>query len=173
MKKQALHRTVYLPEGDWYNFQTNKRYEGGKLISISAPLDTLPLFVKSGTVLPMWPVMHFMRERPIETLILRVYADSGETIHYEDAGEGLGYQQGDFRWVTYRCMETSNTLTIERTVEGTYTPSYSAIELQVVGASQAITTVEIDGKAVSGLHHDNRMMTVTIHANFNQVKVGI
>ncbi|MDQ7026073.1 MAG: glycoside hydrolase family 31 protein [Anaerolineae bacterium] len=173
MTQHALRRTVYLPEGDWYNFHTNERFIGGTVISVDAPLNVLPLFVKSGTVLPLYPIMRYTREKAIDTLTLRVYTDSGETTIYEDAGEGLAYQDDDYRWVTYRCMETTDALTIERTIEGNYSPEYTSIELQVVGATQAINTVEVDGKALDNIRYQGDVMIVTIDADFKNVKVAI
>jgi alpha-glucosidase len=173
MIQAALRRMVYLPEGDWYNFHTNERFIGGTVISVEAPLNTLPLFVKSGTVLPIYPVMRYAHEKPVTTLTLRVYTDSGETRIYEDAGEGLGYQAGAYRWVTYRCMETTDALTIDRIVEGNYSPDYHTIELQVVGATQAINNVAVDGKAVTNLRYEGNMTLATIDANFQQIMVAI
>jgi alpha-glucosidase len=173
MTQAALRRIVYLPEGDWYNFHTNERFVGGTVVSVDAPLNTLPVFVKSGTVLPIYPLMHYAHEKPVTTLTLRVYTDSGETKIYEDAGEGLGYQAGEYRWVTYRCMETTDALTIDRIVEGNYTPEYRAIELQVVGATQAINNVAVDGKAITNLRYEGEMMIATIAADFQQIIVAI
>ena len=49
----ATHRTVYLPAGcDWYNYWTNERLHGGQTIVADAPIDTLPLFVKAGSIVP-------------------------------------------------------------------------------------------------------------------------
>ena len=50
----ATHRTVYLPAGsDWYNYWTNERLHGGQTIEADAPIDTLPLFVKAGSIVPL------------------------------------------------------------------------------------------------------------------------
>jgi len=47
----ATSRTVCLPSGaDWYNYWTNERYKGGQTITASAPIDTVPLFVRAGSI---------------------------------------------------------------------------------------------------------------------------
>ena len=52
-------RNVYLPEGAWYDFWTGKKYDGKQRISVEVPLQQIPLFVKSGTVLPLaQPTLH-------------------------------------------------------------------------------------------------------------------
>ena len=39
-------RTVYFPEGTWYNFNTNEKYEGNREYEITTELDQLPLYVR-------------------------------------------------------------------------------------------------------------------------------
>src|SRR6266704_7190332 len=49
----ATSRDVYLPAGsDWYNYWTNERVHGGQIIRVDAPIETLPLFVRAGSVVP-------------------------------------------------------------------------------------------------------------------------
>jgi hypothetical protein len=62
---------------------------------------------------------------------------------------------------------------IEQTVEGKFTPEYTTIELQIVGATQQITNVQVDGVAVPNIRYEGDVMVATIPANFKQVKVGI
>ena len=50
----ASRRTVYLPAGaDWCNYWTRERIRGGQTITVEAPIDTLPLFVRAGSIVPM------------------------------------------------------------------------------------------------------------------------
>ena len=50
----ATQRKVYLPAGcDWYNYWTNERLHGGQTITVDAPIDTLPLFVRAGSIVPL------------------------------------------------------------------------------------------------------------------------
>ena len=50
----ATSREVYLPAGaDWYNYWTNERFKGGQTITVAAPIDTLPLFVRAGSIIPL------------------------------------------------------------------------------------------------------------------------
>ncbi|MBZ0277971.1 MAG: DUF4968 domain-containing protein, partial [Anaerolineae bacterium] len=83
----AVRRTVYLPVGEWYDYWTNDVLRGGRVVTVPAPLERLPLFVRAGTVLPLWPEMQYVGENPVETLLLRVYPGQSETVLYEDDGE--------------------------------------------------------------------------------------
>jgi len=46
-------RSVYFPEGTWYDFNTGKKYEGGKTYTINMQLSEIPMFVKANTILPL------------------------------------------------------------------------------------------------------------------------
>ena len=46
-------REVYLPEGEWYDYETNEKYTGGKYILADAPLDKVPVFIRAGAILPV------------------------------------------------------------------------------------------------------------------------
>jgi alpha-D-xyloside xylohydrolase len=91
----ATARSVYLPAGArWYNFWTNERFEGGQTITVSAPIDTIPLFVKAGSILPLGMAIESTEQ---EQLIkkFRVYpgADGAFSL-YNDDGKTYAYERG-------------------------------------------------------------------------------
>ena len=53
----AVERTVYLPAGVWIDFWTDQVYAGPRFIRVPAPLETLPLFIRQGAIIPMGPNM--------------------------------------------------------------------------------------------------------------------
>jgi alpha-D-xyloside xylohydrolase len=91
----ATSRTVYLPAGtDWYNYWTNERVKGGQTITVKAPIDTLPLFVKAGSILPLGEPIESTNEKQ-KIAQLRVYpgADADFDL-YQDDGTTYDYEQG-------------------------------------------------------------------------------
>jgi alpha-glucosidase/alpha-D-xyloside xylohydrolase len=91
----ATQRTVYLPAGcDWYNYWTNERLHGGQTIVVNAPIDTLPLFVKAGSILPLGSDVNSTQETQ-RIGSLRVYpgANSSFTL-YNDDGKTYAYENG-------------------------------------------------------------------------------
>jgi alpha-D-xyloside xylohydrolase len=94
----ATSRTVYLPAGtDWYNYWTNERVHGGEAIQVSAPIDTLPLFVRAGSVLPLGETIESTKQ-PQEIARLRVYPGAdAEFVLYQDDGKTYAYEKGDSR----------------------------------------------------------------------------
>jgi len=101
----ATSRSVYLPAGtDWYNFWTNERLHGGQTVEAAAPIDTIPLFVRAGSILPLGaPVDSAQKKQEIATV--RVYPghdsdfalfqDDGTTYAYEKTGGQLAHLHWD------------------------------------------------------------------------------
>jgi len=152
----ADQRRVYLPHGVWYEYGTGKLIDGAQYITAQAPLDTLPLYIRAGHTLPMWPLMQFVGERSLDESRLRVYAGSGDTSVYEDAGEGLDYQKGDFRWSYFNCRFLPNgQFAIQWRRAGKYEPPYQQIRVEVVGIPSEPEMVEIDGQAAPIWYFEN------------------
>ena len=91
----ATSRSVYLPAGtDWYNFWTNERLRGGQTIVASAPIETIPLFVRAGSILPLGEPVESTNEQQ-KIAKLRVYpgADVDFSL-YQDDGTTYDYEAG-------------------------------------------------------------------------------
>ncbi len=143
----ATQRAVYLPKGVWYEYDTGKLIDGAQSITVKAPLERMPIYIRAGRVLPMWPVMQYVGERPLEEARLRVYAGSGETTFYEDAGEGLDYRNGAYRWSYFTCkFLPSGQFAIQWRRAGQYQPPYGNIRVEVVGISGEPEAVMLDGQ---------------------------
>lgn len=101
LEPHTIRRMVYLPNGaDWYSFEGGQRYAGGSFISVEAPLDTVPIFVRAGTALPLWLPTQ-TTQQPLQAPKIRVYPGNGSTRLYQDQGEGWGYQSGEYAWTTF------------------------------------------------------------------------
>jgi len=91
----STSRSVYLPAGtDWYNFWTNERVHGGQTITVAAPIDTIPLFVRAGSILPLGEPIESTNEKQAIAK-LRVYPGAdGNALLYQDDGTTYDYEQG-------------------------------------------------------------------------------
>lgn len=106
LDKGPAHRRVYLPAGcKWYDFWTDACYEGGQWIDADAPLTRIPLFVKAGTILLLaQPALSAEEQKP--GLQARVFSGAdAELLFYEDAGDGYGYEAGEYRLTALRWKE--------------------------------------------------------------------
>ena len=92
----ATSRTVYLPAGaDWYNYWTNERVHGGQTVNVAAPIDTLPLFVRAGSIVPLGaPIESTKQMQEIDKVRVYPGADSDFTL-YTDDGTTYAYEKGD------------------------------------------------------------------------------
>jgi alpha-D-xyloside xylohydrolase len=91
----ATNRKVYLPAGcDWYDYWTNKRIKGGQTITASAPIDTIPLFVRAGSIVPLGSAVKSTQDSQAIASI-RVYpgADADFTL-FADDGITYAYEKG-------------------------------------------------------------------------------
>lgn len=114
----ARVRQVYLPSGaDWYDFYTNEKYVGGQMITAEAPIDRIPVYVKAGSLIPAaWDEEECpdricpknAAEALDSDITLLVYPGAdAEYEYYEDAGDGYGYEKGEYA-VTRMCWDDTN-----------------------------------------------------------------
>ncbi len=96
VEQGATKRMVYLPEGTWYDYWTHKEYQGAQYYLIDAPLDTCPIFIKAGSILPKAPAQMYVGEIENPELILEVYPGCSSYTHYQDNGEDFAYQNGAY-----------------------------------------------------------------------------
>src|SRR5580698_5101534 len=96
-------RLVYLPEGTWIDYWTGKHVTGGRTIAVEAPLETVPLFVRGGAIIPMGPEMNYVGEKPADPVSFEIYPDAegrAAGFLYEDDGVSPAYASGVVRRTT-------------------------------------------------------------------------
>jgi alpha-D-xyloside xylohydrolase len=105
---------VYLPAGaDWYDFWTGERLAGGRTIDAPAPLETMPLHVRAGSIVPLGPDLQHADELPADPIELRVYPGAdGRFVLYEDEGDGYDYEKGVFATIPIEWREAERALII-------------------------------------------------------------
>ena len=102
----ASSREVYLPGGcDWYCFWSGKKLSGGQTINVSAPVDTLPLFVKAGSIIPMGEVLTDSGKEQ-QNIEIHVYP-GGDVFFslYSDDGKTYDYEKGDYSLIRFTWNE--------------------------------------------------------------------
>ncbi len=114
-------REVYLPKAaTWYDFWTGKKYDGGQTLNVDVPIETMPLYVKAGSIVPMGPVVQYATEKPSSVIELRVYPGAnGQFQVYEDANDTYGYEKGQFATFNITWNDQSHQLTVSA-VKGSF-----------------------------------------------------
>ncbi len=114
MDSSDYTRDVYLPKNTkWYDFWTGKEISGGQSIKANAVYETMPLFVKAGSIIPFGPFMQYSTEKndPIE---LRIYSGAdGEFTLYEDENDNYNYEKGVYSLINFKWDNNKKNLTIE------------------------------------------------------------
>lgn len=112
----ATERAVQLPAGAWWDFWSAQRIAGGQSVTLQAALDSLPLLVRAGSIVPTGPVKQYAEEPSAEPVTLTVYpgADGAFTL-YDDDGISFAYERGDFQEIALRWDDSARTLTLRHT----------------------------------------------------------
>jgi len=103
LKPGATGRLVYLPEGTWFDYWHGRQLTGGRMIHVAAPLETVPLYVRGGAIIPMGPEMNYVGEKATDPLSFEIYPDAqgnAQTTLYEDDGVSPAYRNGVERRTT-------------------------------------------------------------------------
>ncbi len=160
---KVFTRRVYLPAGTWRDFWTGQAIAGGRTVDVPAPVETMPLFVRDGSIVPMGPVVQYAGERPDAPLELRVYRGrDGAFVLYDDAGDGYGYEHGERATIPIAWDDAADTLTV-----GPRSGEYPGMP-----ARRSFKVVWVDGRHGGGLDEaptpdrvvDYDGSAVTVHA---------
>ena len=104
---------VWLPEGQWYEWTSGIRLEGGRVIKQPFTVTEIPVYVKAGAIIPMQPRMDRSDEKPVDPLILNIFLGaSGSTRIYEDEGINQNYKNGLNTWTPVRFKKSGRKLRV-------------------------------------------------------------
>ena len=108
-------RKVYLPKmSDWYDFWTGKLINGGQTIDADAPIETIPLYVRAGSIIPMGPYLQYATEKAADPIEIRVYTGANaDFVLYEDENDTYDYESGKYSTITMNWNEAEKTFTIK------------------------------------------------------------
>ncbi len=126
----ATTRSVYLPYAPgvgWYNWWNNTRYDGGNTVTVNATLGQVPLFVRSGAIIPMGPTMQNTTQPNAGFLDVNCWPEGNSSFTlYEDEGEGWNYTNGVYASVKFDSSRTATNwdFTIGAR-QGSYNPGHT------------------------------------------------
>lgn len=174
LEQGATSRTVYLPKGQWYNFWTHELLNGENEFNINAPLEEMPLFVRAGAVIPEYPVMQYVDEKPIEELWLNIYYANYEvnSFLFEDHGDTFAYEQEIYLEKKFSVRGDGKNLIIQQITDGLYTPNYELYDYNVIGLPFTVSKILADDKEITDFHVDDRKrLRFKSNKNFMNIKI--
>lgn len=141
VEKGATARRIYLPRSTWYDFWTHAPVEGGREISRPVDLDTMPLYVRAGSILPLGPVKQFTAEKVDEPLSLSIFPGADASfLLYEDDGISFNHRKGEWMGIQMAWHDARRTLSLEL-VPGSrmLAPSPRTFTVQLAETTRSVT----------------------------------
>jgi alpha-glucosidase/alpha-D-xyloside xylohydrolase len=149
VEKGAASRSLYLPRGNWYDFWTHERHEGAREIERTVDLETMPLYVRAGTVLPTGPVRQYTSEPSDEPLTLTVFPGAdAECFLYEDDGESFDFRKGQFMHIEMRWDDAARRLGLRLAASARMLRSPIVFDARMIGSSEG-KRIEFRGSPVA------------------------
>ena len=172
MKNNAFSRRVYLPRGVWFDFFTGERMEAQTFFDHKVELETIPVYARAGAVVPLYPVMQYANERPVEELTLRAFfgLDLTTSELYEDAGEGYGYRNRDYHLRVFHTLSNENHFILTQETVGRFETTYTTVRLELAGVPFAHYRLEVDGQRHTATE-EGGFLVLRVSPNFGTLEV--
>ena len=155
VEKGAKTRKVYLPKGDtFYDFYTREAYEGGQTIEIPVSISSIPLFIKSGAVIPMAAnhMTNLATEQATGICILCAADKDGQFDLYEDDGRTMDYERGGYLR-THITMTAGERTCVTFEQEGMYETAVETMAIDMVHREKSPYWVTVDGEQIPHFLH--------------------
>jgi alpha-glucosidase/alpha-D-xyloside xylohydrolase len=148
VEQGASERKLYLPRGAWYDFWTGERMTGGRELTRRVDLETMPLYVRAGAILPMGPVKQYTAEKVDAPLELTVHPGAdGAFLLYEDDGASFDYRKGEWTGIQMAWNNRARTLSMSLAAGSKMTGPARRMRVRAVGGAAAREVV-FAGRAV-------------------------
>ncbi|MEO9571417.1 MAG: glycoside hydrolase family 31 protein [Polaribacter sp.] len=147
----AKGRRMYIPRGKWYNFWTDDVVEGGKEMWVDADIDSMPIFIKEGAIIPKYPVQQYVGEKKFDEITLDLYYKKGKEVSklYDDAHDGYDYKKGRFSLRTFKLTGKKQELILQQHKTGDFNAKYSKFKIILHNLPFTITSIQIDNVEIS------------------------
>lgn len=147
LEQGASTRKVYLPKGsEWFDWYTRQWYAGGQTIELDVTLQSIPMFLRSGAIIPLAPKLHNIHQDTVEELQLLVEpSENASFVMYEDDGVSNNYKNGDYLKTTI-AVETDRNTVISFKKEGAYASSVKRIVIELICKQVAPVQVSLQGR---------------------------
>ncbi|MEV6520317.1 TIM-barrel domain-containing protein [Longispora sp. NPDC051575] len=164
----TVNTTVWFPPGTWTDYFTGRTYTGPSTAQVATTLDTMPVFLRSGGIMPTrTDYVDHANQKPLNQVTLDVAAGGNGTFGlYEDAGEGNAYRSGESANTPIAYTDSSHQLTISPR-QGTFPGAVAnrAWTAKFRNVPSAPSQVTVNGAAVTGHTYNATTRTLTVTTN--------
>lgn len=172
LEPNAKGRRMYLPNGNWYNYWTDEVVKGGKEMWVDADIDSMPIFVKEGALIPKYPIQQYVGEKEIKEITLDVYYKNGieNSELFSDANDGYDYTKGRYSLRNFKLTGRKDELIINQHKEGKYITGYETFKINIHGLPFDITEIELDNQTIPLKHlKENGTRSIVVDKNFSEL----
>jgi alpha-glucosidase len=166
-------KRVYLPSGGWYYHWNDSYHKGGQEVTVAAPIQHIPFFIREGAIIPTWPQMQFVGEKKIKEITLHVFYKDGkeESFLYLDDGENMGYKNSHYRIIRFEVKGSKNDFQIRQNTLGHYIDSAEKFKVIVTGIPFETKEFVVDGKShqISERNRAIGKLKFTIDKKFHEI----
>ena len=170
----AKGRRMFFPKGKWFNFWTDRIVKGGQEAWVDADLDSMPIFIKEGAVIPKYPIQQYVGEKKIDQVTLDVYYKKGreKSELYEDAHDGYDYKKGRFSLRYFNLVGKKDELIIQQHKSGKFITTYKTFKIKLHGMPFKISKIQVDNVEIAfediKVNGDN---TIIISKQFTELHI--
>lgn len=146
---EVRKHTVYLPQGaEWIEWKTKKRYAGGQTIELDVTLDSIPMFIRSGGIIPIANGLMNIQQEAISKLIVLIEgSESNEFMYYDDDGQSNHYQAGKY-YKSHIHLQAGESTIISFRAEGDYETAIEEYELQLICKENSPVKIELNDAVI-------------------------
>lgn len=161
--------SIYLPKGNWIDYWTGEKIAGGKEIEHAYPANRAGLlFVREGAIIPFQKEMQYIGQKPLDTLIVKVFPKEATTSYtmYEDDGETYAYENGGIAETRFECKKSGQKIEFTvQPVKGSYKGMYTSRTYELeIDAAQRPSKVLVNNTQVSDwTYGDDHKVRVNVH----------
>ncbi|MFW5987841.1 MAG: glycoside hydrolase family 31 protein [bacterium] len=171
-------RMLYLPEGNWIDFWTKEVYQGQKHIIIDAPLDTMPIFIKAGSILPLNEKLNYIGEKEIECLELNVYLNEANNFGsyqlYDDDGISYNYENGVYNITKFDYQYTDNQIIFNiNSIEKNYQQEFKDYKMIFNNLNKNPLNIYVDGNQLSEFNYSDNTLEFKVPAVINKITIEL
>ncbi len=169
-KDGGQQRDIYFPSAPaWYDFWSGEKIAGGEERAVSAPLETLPLFIRAGSIVPLGPEIDYANQKPEDPIELRIYPGAdGEFDLYQDEGDSYRYEDGAHAVIRIRWNDAQGKLTIEDRI-GSFAGMPQRLKFRIVVVRPGHGVGEAASRDADGeVDYDGKATAVSVAPNSSQ-----
>ncbi|MBT8221209.1 MAG: glycoside hydrolase family 31 protein [Bacteroidia bacterium] len=159
-------RHLYIPRGNWFDYWTDELLTGKHEYRVKANIDSMPIYIQAGAVIPKIPVMQFVGEKEISQIQLHIYHVNGkqESSLFLDDLDGYDYQKGQFELSKFIVEGNPDKLIIEQTKEGQFKSGHNYL-IHLHGCPFTMGKIFLDGQEIQ------YNTSIEVDASFQKIEV--